>query len=148
MPKITTRDGTAIFYRDWGSGPPIVFSHGWPLTGAAWEAQMLFFNDKGYRTVAHDRRGNGYSDQPGSGNDVDTWADDLGELINELDLRGAILVGHSTGGGELARYISRHGTSRVAKMVLLDSIVPGMMQRGGIAGGTPKSGVDRFRKGV
>ena len=112
MPKITTRDGTSIFYRDWGSGPPIVFSHGWPLTGAAWEAQMLFFNDRGYRTVAHDRRGNGYSDQPGSGNDVDTWADDLDELINALDLRGAILIGHSTGGGELARYISRHGTSR------------------------------------
>jgi non-heme chloroperoxidase len=95
MPKITTRDGTTIYYRDWGSGPPIVFSHGWPLTGAAWEAQMLFFNDHGYRTVAHDRRGNGYSDQPGSGNDVDTWADDLDELINALDLRGAILVGHS-----------------------------------------------------
>ena len=148
MPKITTRDGTAIYYRDWGSGPPIVFSHGWPLTGAAWEAQMLFFNDKGYRTVAHDRRGNGYSDQPGSGNDVDTWADDLDELINALDLRGAILVGHSTGGGELARYISRHGTSRVAKMVLLDSIVPVMMQRDGIAGGTPKSVIDSIRAGV
>jgi non-heme chloroperoxidase len=148
MPKITTRDGTTIYYRDWGSGPPIVFSHGWPLTGAAWEAQMLFFNDHGYRTVAHDRRGNGYSDQPGSGNDVDTWADDLDELINALDLRGAILVGHSTGGGELARYISRHGTSRVAKMVLLDSIVPVMMQRDGIAGGTPKSVIDSIRAGV
>jgi non-heme chloroperoxidase len=109
MPKITTRDGTAIYYRDWGSGPPIVFSHGWPLTGAAWEAQMLFFNDHGYRTVAHDRRGNGYSDQPGTGN---------------------------------------HGTSRVAKMVLLDSIVPVMMQREGIAGGTPKSVIDSIRAGV
>jgi len=148
MPKITTRDGTAIYYRDWGSGTPIVFSHGWPLTGAAWEAQMLFFNDHGYRTVAHDRRGNGYSDQPGSGNDVDTWADDLDELINALDLHDAILVGHSTGGGELARYISRHGTSRVAKMVLLDSIVPVMMQREGIAGGTPKSVIDSIRAGV
>ena len=110
MPKITTRDGTAIFYRDWGLGPPIVFSHGWPLTGAAWEAQMLFFNDHGYRTVAHDRRGNGYSDQPGSGNDVDTWADDLDELINALDLRGAILVGHSTGGEELARFATNSPT--------------------------------------
>ena len=148
MPTIKTRDGTAIYYRDWGSGPPVVFSHGWPLTGAAWEAQMLFFNAKGYRTVAHDRRGNGSSDQPGTGNDVDTWADDLAELMSELNLRGAVLVGHSTGGGELARYISRHGTSRVAKVVLLDSIVPAMMQREGITGGTPKSVIDSIRAGV
>jgi non-heme chloroperoxidase len=148
MPTIKTRDGTSIFYRDWGSGPPVVFSHGWPLTGAAWEAQMLFFNAKGYRTVAHDRRGNGSSDQPGTGNDVDTWADDLADLMNGLDLRGAVLVGHSTGGGELARYISRHGTSRVAKVVLLDSIVPVMMQREGIEGGTPKSVIDSIRAGV
>ncbi len=148
MPKITTRDGTSIFYRDWGKGTPIVFSHGWPLTGAAWEAQMLFFNAKGYRTIAHDRRGNGYSDQPDAGNDVDTWADDLDALINSLDLRGAVLVGHSTGGGELARYISRHGTSRVAKMVLLDSIVPVMMQREGIEGGAPKSVIDGIRAGL
>ena len=148
MPTIKTRDGTAIYYRDWGSGPPVVFSHGWPLTGAAWEAQMLFFNAKGYRTVAHDRRGNGSSDQPGTGNDVDTWADDLADLMSELNLRGAVLVGHSTGGGELARYISRHGTSRVAKVVLLDSIVPAMMQREGITGGTPKSVIDSIRAGV
>jgi non-heme chloroperoxidase len=148
MPTIKTRDGTAIYFRDWGSGTPVVFSHGWPLTGAAWEAQMLFFNAKGYRTVAHDRRGNGSSDQPGTGNDVDTWADDLAELMSELDLRGAVLVGHSTGGGELARYISRHGTSRVAKVVLLDSIVPAMMQREGITGGTPKSVIDSIRAGV
>ena len=148
MPTIKTRDGTAIYYRDWGSGPPIVFSHGWPLTGAAWEAQMLFFNAKGFRTVAHDRRGNGSSDQPGIGNDVDTWADDLAELMTELNLRGAVLVGHSTGGGELARYISRHGTSRVAKVVLLDSIVPVMMEREGITGGTPKSVIDSIRAGV
>ena len=148
MPTIKTRDGTAIFYRDWGSGPPVVFSHGWPLTGAAWEAQMLFFNARGYRTVAHDRRGNGSSDQPGTGNDVDTWADDLAELMSELNLRGAVLVGHSTGGGELARYISRHGTSRVAKVVLLDSIVPAMMQREGVTGGTPKSVIDSIRAGV
>jgi non-heme chloroperoxidase len=148
MPTIKTRDGTAIYFRDWGSGPPVVFSHGWPLTGAAWEAQMLFFNAKGYRTVAHDRRGNGSSDQPGTGNDVDTWADDLAELMSELNLRGAVLVGHSTGGGELARYISRHGTSRVAKVVLLDSIVPAMMQREGITGGTPKSVIDSIRAGV
>jgi non-heme chloroperoxidase len=148
MPTIKTRDGTAIYYRDWGSGPPVVFSHGWPLTGAAWEAQMLFFNAKGYRTVAHDRRGNGSSDQPGTGNDVDTWADDLADLMSELNLRGAVLVGHSTGGGELARYISRHGISRVAKVVLLDSIVPAMMQREGITGGTPKSVIDSIRAGV
>jgi non-heme chloroperoxidase len=148
MPTIKTRDGTSIFYRDWGSGSPIVFSHGWPLTGAAWEAQMLFFNAKGYRTVAHDRRGNGSSDQPGTGNDVDTWADDLADLMNSLDLRGAVLVGHSTGGGELARYISRHGQSRVAKMVLLDSIVPVMMQREGVEGGVPKSVIDGIRAGV
>ncbi|MBV9725457.1 MAG: alpha/beta hydrolase [Gammaproteobacteria bacterium] len=148
MPTIKTHDGTAIYYRDWGSGPPVVFSHGWPLTGAAWEAQMLFFNAKGYRTIAHDRRGNGSSDQPGTGNDVDTWADDLAELMSELNLRGAVLVGHSTGGGELARYISRHGTSRVAKVVLLDSIVPAMMEREGVTGGTPKSVIDSIRAGV
>jgi non-heme chloroperoxidase len=148
MPTVKTRDGTSIFYRDWGSGPPIVFSHGWPLTGAAWEAQMLFFNAKGYRTVAHDRRGNGASDQPGTGNDVDTWADDLAEVMNALDLKGAVLVGHSTGGGELARYISRHGLSRVAKVVLLDTIVPAMMQREGVEGGTPKSVIDSIRAGV
>jgi len=148
MPKVKTRDGTEIYYRDWGTGSPIVFSHGWPLTGAAWEAQMLFFNAKGYRTVAHDRRGNGASDQPGTGNDVDTWADDLNDLMNALDLRGAVLVGHSTGGGELARYISRHGTSRVAKVVLLDSIVPNMMESDKNPGGTPKAVIDSIRAGV
>jgi non-heme chloroperoxidase len=148
MPTINTRDHTTIYYRDWGSGQPIVFSHGWPLTGAAWEAQMLFFNTQGYRTIAHDRRGNGNSDQPGFGNDVDSWADDLNDLINALDLRDTILVGHSTGGGELARYISRHGTSRVAKMVLLDTIVPAMMQRDGTTGGTPKSVIDSIRANV
>jgi non-heme chloroperoxidase len=148
MPTITTKDGTSIYYRDWGTGQPIVFSHGWPLTGAAWEAQMLFFNSQGYRTIAHDRRGNGYSDQPGKGNDVDTWADDLNDLITALDLKDVVLVGHSTGGGELARYISRHGQTRVAKMILLDSIVPVMMQRDGIAGGAPKSVIDSIRAGV
>ena len=148
MSYITTKDGRQIYYKDWGKGPVVTFSHGWPLTGAAWEAQMLFFNAKGYRTVAHDRRGNGSSDQPGTGNDVDTWADDLADLMSELNLRGAVLVGHSTGGGELARYISRHGTSRVAKVVLLDSIVPAMMQREGITGGTPKSVIDSIRAGV
>jgi non-heme chloroperoxidase len=148
MPRIAARDGTEIYYRDWGKGPPIVFSHGWPLTGAAWEAQMLFFNSKGYRTVAHDRRGNGYSDQPGSGNDVDTWADDLDAIMSGLDLRDAVLVGHSTGGGELARYISRHGTSRVSKMVLLDTIVPVMLQKEGVPGGVPKSVIDSIRAGV
>ncbi len=148
MPRIAARDGTEIYYRDWGKGPPIVFSHGWPLTGAAWEAQMLFFNSKGYRTVAHDRRGNGYSDQPGFGNDVDTWADDLDAIMKGLDLRDAVLVGHSTGGGELARYISRHGTSRVSKMVLLDTIVPMMVEKEGVPGGVPKSVIDSIRAGV
>ena len=148
MPRIAAHDGTEIYYRDWGKGPTIVFSHGWPLTGAAWEAQMLFFNSQGYRTVAHDRRGNGYSDQPGSGNDVDTWADDLDAIMNGLDLRDAVLVGHSTGGGELARYISRHGTSRVSKMVLLDTIVPVMLQKEGVPGGVPKSVIDSIRAGV
>ncbi len=148
MPKVKTRDGTEIYYRDWGTGSPIVFSHGWPLTGAAWEAQMLFFNAKGFRTVAHDRRGNGNSDQPGTGNDVDTWADDLDDLMNALDLRGAVLVGHSTGGGELARYISRHGLSRVAKVVLLDTIVPNMMEGDKNPGGTPKAVIDSIRAGV
>src|ERR1700744_3995116 len=109
---------------------------------------MLFFNAQGYRTIAHDRRGNGYSDQPGFGNDVDTWADDLDNLITALDLHDVVLVGHSTGGGELARYISRHGTSRVAKVVLLDSIVPAMMQREGVPGGAPKAVIDGIRAGV
>src|ERR1700751_2394285 len=148
MPTVTTTDGTSIYYRDWGTGQPIVFSHGWPLTGAAWEAQMLFFNAQGYRTIAHDRRGNGYSDQPGFGNDVDTWADDLDNLITALDLHDVVLVGHSTGGGELARYISRHGTSRLSKMVLQDSIVPNMLQSGPIRGGAPIRGIDGIPAGV
>src|SRR5262249_60224680 len=118
MPTIKTRDGTAIYYRDWGSGPPVVFSHGWPLTGAAWEAQMLFFNAKGYRTVAHDRRGNGSSDQPGTGNDVDTRADDLARPLSERKLRGARLVGPSTGGGDPRPCSSRHGTARVGTIGL------------------------------
>ena len=148
MPTVTTTDGTSIYYRDWGTGQPIVFSHGWPLTGAAWEAQMLFFNAQGYRTIAHDRRGNGYSDQPGFGNDVDTWADDLDNLITALDLHDVVLVGHSTGGGELARYISRHGTSRLAKMVLQDSIVPNMLQSETNPAGAPIAVIDGIRAGV
>jgi len=148
MPTVTTTDGTSIYYRDWGTGQPIVFSHGWPLTGAAWEAQMLFFNAQGYRTIAHDRRGNGYSDQPGFGNDVDTWADDLDNLITALDLHDVVLVGHSTGGGELARYISRHGTSRLAKMVLQDSIVPNMTQSETNPEGAPIAVIDGIRAGV
>ena len=148
MPTIKTTDGTSIYYRDWGTGDPIVFSHGWPLTGAAWEAQMLFFNAQGYRTIAHDRRGNGYSDQPGFGNDVDTWADDLDNLITALDLHDVVLVGHSTGGGELARYISRHGTSRLAKMVLQDSIVPNMTQSDTNPDGAPVAVIDSIRAGV
>jgi non-heme chloroperoxidase len=148
MSYVTTRDGTGIYYRDWGSGPPVVFSHGWPLTGDAWEAQMLFLNDHGFRAIAHDRRGHGRSDQPGTGNDVDTWADDLADLLTTLDLRDVVLVGHSTGGGEVARYIGRHGTSRLSKAVLIDSIVPGMLQTPDSPSGVPLAAIDGIRAGV
>ena len=148
MPYLTTRDETQIYYRDWGKGQPVLFSHGWPLTGDAWENQMMFFRERGYRVIAHDRRGNGRSDQPDFGNDVDTWADDLSELIEKLDLRDVVLVGHSTGGGEVARYIGRHGTSRVAKVVLLDSIVPRMLQAPDNPAGVPIEGIDAIRAGT
>lgn len=118
------RDKTEIFYKDWGSGQPVVFSHGWPLNGDAWDPQAKLMADNGFRSVVHDRRGHGRSSQPWAGNDLDTYADDLSELIESLDLRDVILVGHSTGGGEVARYIGRHGTSRVAKAVLLSAIPP------------------------
>ena len=120
MGTITTRDGTEIFYKDWGSGRPVVFSHGWPLTADAWDDQLFLVASNGYRAIAHDRRGGGRSGQPWNGNDLDTYADDLAELIEALDLRDAVLVGHSTGGGEVTRYIGRHGTSRVAKAVLAE----------------------------
>lgn len=124
MSTIQTKDGTNIAYKDWGTGQPILFSHGWPLAGDAWAPQMLFFASQGFRVIAHDRRGHGASDQPWNGNNMDQYADDLAELVEKLDLRDMILVGHSTGGGEIAHYVGRHGTSRVAKMVLVGAVPP------------------------
>jgi len=147
-PTITTTDGTIIYYKDWGSGQPMVFSHGWPLNADAWDDQLNFFAANGFRTVAHDRRGHGRSSQPWTGNDMDTYADDLGELIEELDLHDAILVGHSTGGGEVTRYIGRHGTSRVAKAVLVGAIPPLMLKTDANPGGTPIEAFDEIRAGV
>jgi len=120
----TTKDGTKIYFKNWGTGQPVVFSHGWPLTADAWDAQMLFLGQNGYRVIAHDRRGHGRSSQPWNGNDMNTYADDLAELFENLDLKNAILVGHSTGGGEVARYIGRHGSKRVAKAVLIGAVPP------------------------
>ena len=148
MPMLTTRDDVQIYYRDWGKGQPVLFSHGWPLTGDAWEGQMMFLRAHGYRTIAHDRRGNGRSDQPDFGNDVDSWADDLADLVEHLGLEDIVLVGHSTGGGEVARYIGRHGTDRVAKVVLLDSIVPRMLQAPDNPAGVPIEGIDQIRAGT
>ena len=128
MPTITTKDGTHIFYKDWGKGQPIVFSHGWPLTADDWDGQMLYFGQLGYRVIAHDRRGHGRSDQTWDGNDMDTYADDLAALFEKLDLKDAIMVGHSTGGGEVARYLGRHGTKRVAKAALISAITPLMLK--------------------
>src|SRR5215510_14154175 len=124
MGFITVKDGTQIYDKDWGSGQPIVFSHGWPLTADAWDAQMVFLAERGYRCIAHDRRGHGRSSQPWNGNHMDTYADDLAGLMDSLDLKGTIMVGHSTGGGEVTRYIGRHGTKRVAKAVLLGAVPP------------------------
>src|SRR6266542_3606155 len=145
MPTITVKDGTQIYYKDWGSGQPIVFSHGWPLTADDWDGQMLFFGQHGYRVVAHDRRGHGRSEQTWDGNEMDTYADDLAEFIEHLDLRGAILIGHSTGGGEVARYIGRHGTRRVAKAVLLGAVPPLMLKTPANPGGLPIEVFDGFR---
>jgi non-heme chloroperoxidase len=148
MNTVTTKDGTRIFYKDWGSGKPVVFSHGWPLDADAWDAQMLFLVDKGYRVIAHDRRGHGRSDQPSQGNDMDTYADDLAAVIEALDLKGATLVGHSTGGGEVARYIGRHGTSRVSKAVLIGAVPPIMVKTASNPQGLPLSVFDGIRAGV
>src|SRR5580765_1151502 len=137
MSTITTKDGTEIYYKDWGEGQPIVFSHGWPLTADDWDGQMLFFGQRGYRVVAHDRRGHGRSTQTWDGNEMDTYADDLATLTEKLDLKNAIHVGHSTGGGEVARYIGRHGTKRVAKPVLVSAITPLMLKTPANLGGLP-----------
>ncbi len=148
MSTITTKDGTQLYYRDWGSGTPVVFSHGWPLSGDAFEDQMFFLSSRGYRCIAHDRRGHGRSSQPWNGNDMDTYADDLAALAEALDLKGAIHVGHSTGGGEVARYIGRHGTKRVAKAVLISAVPPLMLKTPANPNGTPIEAFDQIRTAV
>ncbi len=148
MTTITTKDGTKIYYKDWGSGQPVVFSHGWPLSADAWEDQMIFLAERGYRCIAHDRRGHGRSSQPWHGNDMDTYADDLATLVETLDLTNAIHVGHSTGGGEVARYIGRYGTKRVAKAVLISAIPPLMLKTPANPGGLPIEAFDQIRAGV
>ena len=145
MSTITTKDGTTIFYKDWGSGQPVVFSHGWPLNADAWDEQAYFFASNGYRAIAHDRRGHGRSSQTLTGNDMDTYADDLAALVEALDLKNAIHIGHSTGGGEVARYIGRHGTRRVAKAVLVDAVTPGMVKSANNPNGMAMEVFDQIR---
>jgi len=145
MSTITMKDGTRIFYKDWGSGQPVVFSHGWPLTADAWDSQMLFLGERGYRVIAHDRRSHGRSMQTWDGNDMDTYADDLAELVEALDLHDVILVGHSTGGGEVARYIGRHGPGRVSRAVLLGAVPPLMLKTKANPDGLPMAVFDGLR---
>ena len=148
MPTITTKDGTQIFYKDWGKGQPVVFSHGWPLNGDAWDEQLYLFATNGYRAIAHDRRGHGRSSQPSSGNDMDTYADDLAALVQALDLKDVIHIGHSTGGGEVTRYIGRYGTKRVAKAILVDAVTPGLVKTAKNPDGIPIEELDKIRAGV
>ena len=148
MSTIITKDGTEIYYKEWGDGPVVTFSHGWPLSADAWDAQMFFLSQNGFRVVAHDRRGHGWSSQPTSGNDMDGYADDLAAVIEALDLHDATLVGHSTGGGEVARYIGRHGTTRVAKAVLVSAVPPIMVQSAANPEGLPIEVFDGLRAGL
>ena len=145
MGTITTRDGTQIYYKDWGKGRPVVFSHGWPLNADAWDDQLYLFAANGYRAIAHDRRGHGRSTQSASGNDMDTYADDLAALVKALDLKDVIHIGHSTGGGEVTRYIGRHGTSRVAKAILVDAVTPGLLKTVKNPDGIPMEEFDKLR---
>jgi non-heme chloroperoxidase len=148
MNTITVKDGTTLYFKDWGKGQPITFSHGWPLNADAWDAQMLFLGQKGYRVIAHDRRGHGRSGQTWDGNDMDTYADDLAELMEKLDLKDVVMIGHSTGGGEVARYLGRHGTTRVAKAVLIGAVPPLMLKTDKNPGGLPLSAFDQLRSAL
>src|SRR3954469_12078990 len=148
MSTITVKDGAQIYYKDWGTGQPIVFSHGWPLTADDWDGQMLFFGQQGFRVIAHDRRGHGRSTQTWDGNEMNTYADDLAALTEKLDLKDAVHVGHSTGGGEVARYIGRHGTKRVAMAVLISAVPPLMLRTAANPGGLPIEAFDQIRAAV
>jgi non-heme chloroperoxidase len=148
MSAITTKDGTSIYYKDWGTGQPVVFSHGWPLNADAWDPQMMFLGLHGYRVIAHDRRSHGRSGQTWTGNDMDTYADDLAELFETLDLQNAVMVGHSTGGGEVAHYLGRHGSKRVAKAVLISAVPPIMVQSSSRPNGVPIEVLNGIREGT